>query len=182
MLAVAAGMGLTRPSPGATDRTARGPTGLDRAIRTKLKWTYVAPKPTDFFAEAISGCQRLPNGNTLICDGTSGVLFEVTPSGEKVWEYVCPVSGEGPMNQGDSIPLDHRRHAMNAIFKVLRYEPSYPGLAGKDLSPKGRLTGSSASRANRRRDAGTGRDGAPRDRRDRRDARDDGQQPRGRRD
>ena len=101
----------------------------------ELIWTYVAPTPTDFFAEAISGCQRLPNGNTLICDGTSGVLFEVTLEGEKVWEYVCPVTGDGPIKQGDPIPLDHRAHAMNAIFKVHRYDPDYPGLADKDLTP-----------------------------------------------
>ena len=97
-------------------------------------WTYVAPTPTDFFAEAISGCQRLPNGNTLICDGTSGVLFEVTLEGEKVWEYVCPVTGDGPIKQGDPVPLDHRAHAMNAIFKMHRYDPNYPGLVDKDLT------------------------------------------------
>jgi len=102
----------------------------------ELLWTYVAPTPTDLFAEAVSGCQRLPNGNTLICDGTSGVLFEVTLEGEKVWEYVCPVTGDGPINQGDPIPLDHRAHAMNAIFKVHRYDPNYPGLVDKDLTPK----------------------------------------------
>ena len=102
----------------------------------ELVWTYLAPIPTDLFAEAISGCQRLPNGNTLICDGTSGVLFEVTMDGEKVWEYICPVTGDGPIKQGDPIPLDHRAHAMNAIFKVHRYDPNYPGLVDKDLTPK----------------------------------------------
>ena len=108
----------------------------------KPLWTYAAPNPTDFFAEAISGAQRLPNGNTLICDGTSGVLFEVTPKGETVWEYVCPVAGEGPLKQGDPIPLDNRNHAMNAVFKTLRYAPDYPGLKGKDLTPKGDIVGS----------------------------------------
>ena len=55
---------------------------------TELTWTYVANPPTDMFAEAISGAQRLPNGNTLICDGTSGILLEVTPAGETVWKKV----------------------------------------------------------------------------------------------
>ena len=32
-------------------------------------WTYTAPTPGDFYAPYISGAQRLPNGNTLICDG-----------------------------------------------------------------------------------------------------------------
>ena len=109
---------------------------------TKPIWTYVAGNPTDFFAEAISGAQRLPNGNMLICDGTSGVFFEVTREGDTVWEYVCPVTGDGPIKQGDPIPLDHRAHAMNAVFKIHRYPVDYPGLAGKALTPEGLITGS----------------------------------------
>src|SRR5262249_39139673 len=44
----------------------------------KLEWTYTAAKKTDFYAAFISGAQRLPNGNTLICSGTNGTVFEVT--------------------------------------------------------------------------------------------------------
>jgi hypothetical protein len=43
----------------------------------------------------ISGAQRLPNGDTLICSGTSGTVFEVTPDKETVWKYVNPVKA-GP--------------------------------------------------------------------------------------
>jgi len=50
-------------------------------------WTYTAANTADFFADHISGAQRLYNGNTLICSGTNGVFFEVTPEGETVWEY-----------------------------------------------------------------------------------------------
>ena len=103
----------------------------------QLAWTYVADPPTSLFAEAISGAQRLPNGNTLVCNGTSGILFEVTPAGQTVWKYVCPVTGDGPIAVGDSIPLDERGHAMNAIFKVHRYAPDYPGLAGRALVARG---------------------------------------------
>jgi hypothetical protein len=45
----------------------------------KPTWSYAAPKRTDFYAPFISGAQRLPNGNTLICSGTNGTIFEVTP-------------------------------------------------------------------------------------------------------
>ena len=34
--------------------------------------------------------QRLPEGNTLICEGLRGRIFQVTSSGEVVWEYVNP--------------------------------------------------------------------------------------------
>lgn len=43
-----------------------------------------------FYSFYISGAQRLPNGNTLITEGSTGRLFEVTASGELVWEYISP--------------------------------------------------------------------------------------------
>ncbi|HVA46941.1 MAG TPA: aryl-sulfate sulfotransferase [Pirellulales bacterium] len=60
-------------------------------------WSYTAPKKTDFYSFFISGAQRLPNGNTLICSGAEGVLFEVTPKKEVVWKFTNPVKGDrGP--------------------------------------------------------------------------------------
>ena len=53
-------------------------------------WSYTAPKKSDFYSFFISGAQRLPNGNTLICEGSNGRIFEVTPAGEIVWEYINP--------------------------------------------------------------------------------------------
>ena len=43
-----------------------------------------------FFSYYISGAQRLLNGNTLITEGATGRVFEVTASGELVWEYISP--------------------------------------------------------------------------------------------
>jgi hypothetical protein len=43
-----------------------------------------------FFSWFISSVQRLPNGNTLITEGHSGRIFEVTRQGEIVWEYFQP--------------------------------------------------------------------------------------------
>jgi hypothetical protein len=51
-------------------------------------WVYSADNPIDFYASIQSGSQRLPNGNTLICDGPAGVFFEVTPDKKMVWKYV----------------------------------------------------------------------------------------------
>jgi hypothetical protein len=75
-------------------------------------WIYTAENPGDFYADRISGAQRLPNGSTLICDGPHGVFFEVTPEEDIVWEYVNPFPNP---NQ-------------NNTFKVHRYAPDYPGL------------------------------------------------------
>merc|ERR1711871_1860375 len=37
-----------------------------------------------FYCTHISGCQRLPGGNTLITMGPQGMLVEVTPGGQQV--------------------------------------------------------------------------------------------------
>ncbi|MBW1667108.1 MAG: aryl-sulfate sulfotransferase [Deltaproteobacteria bacterium] len=46
------------------------------------------------FSSFISGAERLPNGNTLICAGANGRFFEVTPAKEIVWEYINPRDGQ----------------------------------------------------------------------------------------
>jgi hypothetical protein len=79
--------------------------GPDRPV-----WSYSAPKKSDFYSFNISGAQRLPNGDTLICAGTSGTLFEVTPGKEIVWKYVNPVKGMmgppgGPPRPGEILPF-----------------------------------------------------------------------------
>jgi hypothetical protein len=53
-------------------------------------WSYVAPKKDEFYSSFISGAQRLPNGNTLVCSGANGTVFEVTAGKEIVWKYVNP--------------------------------------------------------------------------------------------
>jgi hypothetical protein len=60
-----------------------------------VTWSYTAKNKTDFFAALMSGAQRLPNGNTLICTGFSSEIFEVTPDKEVVWRFVVPDDGTG---------------------------------------------------------------------------------------
>jgi hypothetical protein len=77
--------------------TAYGP---DQAV-----WSYSAPKKSDFFSMMISGAERLPNGNTLICSGANGTVFEVTPAKDIVWKYVNPAKGgRGPGPGGFGFP------------------------------------------------------------------------------
>lgn len=66
------------------------PYGPDRAT-----WSYTAPDKGSFFAMNISGAQRLPNGNTLVCYGTAAVLFEVTAGKDTVWRIALPNRGPG---------------------------------------------------------------------------------------
>lgn len=55
-------------------------------------WSYSAKD--SFFSGFISGAHRLPNGNTLVCSGADGRIFEVTRDAEIVWEYQNPFGGE----------------------------------------------------------------------------------------
>lgn len=81
-----------------------------------------------FYSLRISGTERQPNGNTLICDGFSGRLFEVENNGTIHWDYINPIANGAPLSQGDS-PFG------NSIFTIRRYSPDYPGLVDKDLTP-----------------------------------------------
>ena len=94
---------------------------------TNLYWTYIAPNPTDFYSPNVSSAQRLPNSNTLICEGINGRIFEVDLDGFIHWEYINPVSSTGPVTQG-IIPV------INNVFRASRFSDSFPGLDGRNLT------------------------------------------------
>jgi hypothetical protein len=63
-------------------------------IKKEIVWQYTGEDSDramwTFHSSFISSARRLPNGNTLICEGMDGRLFQVTPKGAIVWEYVNP--------------------------------------------------------------------------------------------
>ncbi len=69
-----------------------------------LSWSY--SDGTDFYSNHLGSNQRLPNGNTLISESTSGYLFEVDSDGNNVWDFT------------------HE----NEIARSLRYASDYEGL------------------------------------------------------
>ena len=103
--------GYGAPNPGA-------PHGLKTALRDysrvleidpttlEIVWQYTPKEagfvvPLDaarFYSPFISSAQRLPNGNTLITEGSDGRIFEVTAEHEIVWEYISPYWRQGPMH------------------------------------------------------------------------------------
>ncbi len=101
----------------------------------ELAWQYKADPPEDFYSAEISGAQRLPNGNTLICEGLNGRFLEVDEAGTILWEYINAVDKEGPMAQYEIASLDNKGHFWNAIFKIHRYAPDFAGFDGRDLTP-----------------------------------------------
>jgi hypothetical protein len=77
----------------------------------QIVWTYQDKPVTNFFTPRMGNAQRLPNGNTLICEANFGRVFEVTMEGDIVWEYVNPYFG-GPPNA-----------ETNEVFRAYRYTP-----------------------------------------------------------
>ncbi len=69
---------------------------------TTQTWIY-SPTPS-FYASYVSGADRLASGNTLICNGESGKIFEVTPEETTVWQY----TGLGPVLKIDYIPPEEQ--------------------------------------------------------------------------
>ena len=68
-------------------------------------WTYAA---SGFYSTHLGGCQRLPNGNTMLAESTDRKLWEVDSTGTVVWNYSPGVE----------------------VVRVLRYGFDYPGLVG----------------------------------------------------
>ena len=112
--------GYGSPNPGS-------PTGAKNALRDysrvlefdpialKTVWQHTPQEagfvhPTDsnrYYSPFISSVQRLPNGNTLITEGSGGRIFEVTAQHELVWEYISPYWGE--------------QFKMNMVYRAYRY-------------------------------------------------------------
>ncbi|MFC1861544.1 aryl-sulfate sulfotransferase, partial [Chloroflexota bacterium] len=92
----------------------------------KIEWEYRDENELLFYSPICSGAQRLPNGNTLICEATKGRIFEVTPKKELAWEFFNPF-------------YDYYRPGIlgltNITYRAYRYGADYEGLQGKTLDP-----------------------------------------------
>jgi len=62
-----------------------------------------------FYSSSISGAQRLENGNTLVCEGKEGYLFEYDTDHNVVWDY--------------------QYSGANNIFRATRFSSDYAGLS-----------------------------------------------------
>ena len=60
----------------------------------KVVWQYTDKTILAFQSFMAGSAQRLQNGNTFITEAATGRLFQVTPEGETVWEWVNPVLAE----------------------------------------------------------------------------------------
>ena len=122
---------------------------------TEIDWTF--EQPGELFSPRISGAQRLPNRNTLICSGTQHLLLEVTRYAKIAWMYRNPKRfhhpprSEQPRNRKPTPrPADLPATELDAMripggipledggtmFRAIKYPPNYPAFRDRDLSPK----------------------------------------------
>ena len=90
----------------------------------EIVWQFNGEPIHQFHSGHISGASRLWTGNTLVCEGTSGRLFEVTRNKEVVWEWINPfmnTSSKGNMT--------------TSIYRADRYPLDHPALIDRDLNP-----------------------------------------------
>lgn len=103
------------------------PAGLSRVLEinlttNKMVWAYEAGQAaTQFYSSTMGNCQRLPNGNTLICESTTGRIFEVNSKQELLWQFVndLPAYEPSPVKAKSCM-----------VCSAYRYGHDYPGLRG----------------------------------------------------
>jgi hypothetical protein len=107
-----------------------------RLISNQGVWAYRSVNSHNFFSHIGSSGQRLANGHTFVCSDTEGHFFEVTDTGELAWEYINPITRQGPVQVlQDVLPMT------NSVFRAFRYGPDHPALKGRDLTPRATITG-----------------------------------------
>jgi hypothetical protein len=87
--------------------------------------------PSPFLSNILSSAERLPNGNILICEGSTGEIFEIDEQQNIVWKYINPVHNVSGIiaEQGQS-PPDFR-----SLFRATRFSEDYAAFEGRDLTP-----------------------------------------------
>ena len=83
----------------------------------EVVWSYADPMSSSFYTPYMGQAQRLPNGNTHITESATGRLFEVTPEGEVVWEFILPWFAPYP----DEAARRTGGGELNSVFQTFRY-------------------------------------------------------------
>jgi len=98
-------------------------------VKLELVWSYA---PGDaFFATNISGAQRLPNGDTLITEGPTGRVFEVTAQKKIVWEYInpSPTGARNAVYRAYRLPYEWIPQLPKPVQQAVAVPPGYGGPA-----------------------------------------------------
>ncbi len=136
--------GYGEPNPGSPSGKLNALRDYSRVLEIdpltlKIVWQYTPKEagfvqPLDssrFYSPFISSAQRLPNGNTLITEGSDGRVIEVTDDHQLVWEYISPYWGSGHLS-------------LNLVYRAYRYPyswvPQLPKPVETPIIPLGKTT------------------------------------------
>lgn len=86
---------------------------LDPATK-EVMWEYRGTEEEPFYSYSRGGSQKLDNENVLITESNQGRVFEITPSGDIVWEYLNPVLKPSTKRRG-------------TFYRMRRIPPGYLG-------------------------------------------------------
>lgn len=89
----------------------------------EMVWQYYPEHVFSLMSGHIAGAERLRGGNTLICEGQSGRIFEVTPDCDVCWEWISPFL------------LPFRGVKCSMLFRAHRYFADGPELMGQKIEP-----------------------------------------------
>lgn len=77
----------------------------------ELAWAWSGEPPATLFSRLQGGAEPLRNGNVLVTESQEGRVYEVTPEGAIVWQFVNP-------------DVDPDRGARRAIYRMTRLFPA----------------------------------------------------------
>lgn len=106
--------------------------GYSRALEIdkegNMVWEYgeYLAGTRSFYSATRSNCQRLPNGNTLICEGKKGRIFELDDKDDVVWEY---------MSGHPSFEHNIKNNKYDPVYAAYRYELDYSGFKRPGSGP-----------------------------------------------
>jgi len=80
--------------------------------RREIVWEYRGDPPESFYSWTRGSSYALPNGNVLVSESNRGRAFEVTRSGDTVWEFWNPdvddrTEARATLYRFARLPLDH---------------------------------------------------------------------------
>ena len=123
--------GYGAPNPESKDGTKNARRDFSRVLEInpvtlEIEWQFTpedikAAIPTDaskFYSPYVSSVQRLPNGNTLIDEGSDGRILEVTHEKEIVWEWISPYYNNENSDKEE-------QYINNMIYRSYRYPYSW---------------------------------------------------------
>jgi len=111
-------------------------------ISLQIVWQYTPAEagfliPLDasrFYSPFVSSAQRLPNGNTLITEGSDGRIFEVTGNHELVWEYISPYWGNSRLGLAAGLNMVYRAYRAPYAWVPQREAPTETQISALEKS------------------------------------------------